>query len=97
VTQKKKPEGGFRARLTIRNERGLHARAAAKFVRTAARFEAKIMVQRRGIAVSGLSIMGLLTLAASRGTRIEIEATGGDAETALAALSGLVRDGFDEA
>ena len=92
----KKPGGDVGRRLMIRNERGLHARAAAKFVRTAARFQAEITVQRRGIEVSGLSIMGLLTLAASRGTRIEIRAAGRDAKAALAALAALVEDRFEE-
>lgn len=83
-------------RVKIRNERGLHARAAAKFVRRASGLDSEVMVARRGAAVSGLSIMGLLTLAASRGTFIEIRAEGRGARAALEVLCALVRDGFEE-
>ncbi|PCJ61050.1 MAG: HPr family phosphocarrier protein [Rhodospirillaceae bacterium] len=87
---------GLCQHLRIQNERGLHARAAAKFVRCVARFEAEIVVACRGNSVSGLSIMGLLTLAASRGTWIEVKASGQEAAAALAALAALVRDKFEE-
>ncbi len=80
----------------IGNRLGLHARAAAKFVKTAARFDAEIVVSCNGTRVSGLSILGLMMLAAGPGTEIEIETTGRDAERALAALSELVDDGFNE-
>ncbi|MCE2509379.1 MAG: HPr family phosphocarrier protein [Alphaproteobacteria bacterium] len=83
-------------RVKIRNERGLHARAAAKFVRCASSFNSEVVVARRGTVVSGLSIMGLLTLAASRGTLIEIRAEGGEAREALDILCTLVRNGFEE-
>lgn len=86
----------LRQGLEIKNERGLHARASAKFVRCAACFEAEILVTSQGNTVSGLSIMGLLTLAASCGTRIEIHASGREAKAALAALAALVEDKFEE-
>ncbi len=82
--------------LTICNERGLHARAAAKFVKCAAAFAAEITVSRDGATVSGQSIMGLMMLAATRGSVIEVKASGGDAEAAMAALGGLVEGGFGE-
>lgn len=81
---------------TITNSRGLHARAAAKFVKLAANYTAEITVANRGQEVSGRSIMGLMMLAASPGTTIEIRATGDDAETALAAVVQLIDDKFHE-
>ncbi len=80
----------------ICNERGLHARAAALFVKTAARFEADVRVRKNGTEVSGRSIMGLMMLAAAAGTAIELLATGPDAEAALAALAALIECRFDE-
>ncbi|MEQ5778285.1 MULTISPECIES: HPr family phosphocarrier protein [unclassified Thalassospira] len=82
--------------VTIVNQRGLHARAAAKFVKLAGEFEARVMVRNRGTEVSGVSIMGLMMLAASTGTEIEIEATGPDCNQAIAALSELVEAKFHE-
>lgn len=82
--------------VTIVNSRGLHARAAAKFVNTAGEFSAAIGVTRNGQTVSGNSIMGLMMLAASPGTEIDISAEGSDADAALAALKALVEAGFDE-
>ena len=83
--------------LAIANALGLHARAAAKFVHTAGRFSAKIRVARGGREVDGKSIMGLLLLAASRGSSIRITADGPDEGDAIAALCALVGRGFDEA
>ena len=80
----------------ICNERGLHARTAALFVKTAARFEADIRVRKNGTEVSGRSIMGLMMLAAAAGTAIELLATGPDAEAAVAALAALIECRFDE-
>lgn len=88
--------GVRRARVTIRNRRGLHARAAAKFVKTAARFEARIEVARNGTSVSGFSIMGLMMLAACPGTELDLRAAGTDAEAALEALVALIERRFDE-
>lgn len=82
--------------VTIINERGLHARAAAKFVKLTDTFDAEVTVTRAGTAVSGRSIMGLLMLAAGPGTEILIEAEGQDADRALAALIALVNDRFGE-
>jgi phosphocarrier protein len=83
-------------RVTICNQRGLHARAAAKFVKLAGSYEAQIVVVKDGTEVPGRSIMGLMMLAATPGTEIELRASGGDAAAALEALAGLVRDGFNE-
>jgi len=82
--------------LTIMNERGLHARAAAKFVGIAIGFEAEITVSMAGNAVSGTSIMGLMMLAATTGSTIRIRAKGADASGAINARSQLVSNGFDE-
>lgn len=82
--------------LVIVNRRGLHARAAAKFVALAGRYECEIEVARDGESVSGRSIMGLMLLAASAGRAIRLSARGPDAEAALDALAGLVERGFDE-
>ena len=82
--------------VTIRNKRGLHARAAARFVKLAAEFEADIRVTKNGSIVSGRSIMGLMMLAAGIGSTIEIRATGADAEQAITAMADLVTGGFDE-
>lgn len=82
--------------VTIINQRGLHARAAAKFVKVASGFDAQVTVTRCGQTVSGGSIMGLMMLAASPGTDIEIAATGPQGTEALDALCQLVADKFDE-
>lgn len=83
-------------RVTILNKRGLHARAAAKFVKLAGQFQADVTVVKDGTAVSGRSIMGLMMLAASPGTELQLKASGADAEAALAALAALVGAKFDE-
>ena len=82
--------------VKIVNQRGLHARAAARFVKMAESFEADIEVSRDGVSVSGASIMGLMMLAAAPGCVIEITARGIDAEAAVEALGQLIRDKFDE-
>ncbi|MEO1193357.1 MAG: HPr family phosphocarrier protein [Pseudomonadota bacterium] len=82
--------------VTIVNRRGLHARAAAKFVKLAGSFDAEVVVEREGQRVSGLSLMGLLMLAASPGSDIRIETQGTAAEAALDALTSLVDSGFEE-
>jgi phosphocarrier protein HPr len=82
--------------VTVVNQLGLHARAAAKFVHTAGRFAAHILVARGQREVDGKSIMGLLLLAAARGSAIRITADGADEEEALAALCELIKRGFDE-
>ena len=82
--------------LTIRNRRGLHARAAAKFVSLAERFSASVDVVRDGQTVSACSIMGLMMLGAGQGAPIELHAEGWEAREALDALSALVESGFNE-
>ncbi len=85
------------AEVEIINERGLHARAAAKFVRLAEQFNADITVAKGGIEVSGTSIMGLMMLAAAAGSEIEVAAQGKEAKAAVDALQRLIRSKFDEA
>jgi phosphocarrier protein len=85
-----------RRSVTIVNQKGLHARAAAKFVRLAQTFEGTLKVSAKGQTVSGHSLMGLMLLAAGPGTRLEIAAEGADAPRAVAALVKLVEDKFDE-
>ncbi len=80
----------------IANQRGLHARAAAKFVKVAERFKAEITVARGDMKVSASSIMGLMMLAAGPGTEIKICGAGVDAEAAVDALTDLVKRKFDE-
>ena len=89
-------EGSLRRTCLIANRRGLHARAAANFVKTASHFNAEVTVSCNGTRVSGLSILGLMMLAAGPGSEIEIETAGNDAAAALAALAKLVDGGFDE-
>jgi phosphocarrier protein len=82
--------------VTICNQRGLHARAAARFVKTAGQFDAEVLVRKNGTEVSGRSIMGLMMLAAAPGTVIELTATGRQAEAAVTALTKLIECKFDE-
>ena len=88
--------GTLKRTLGITNKRGLHARAAAKFVRTASQFDSIVRVSFKGQEVSGLSIMGLMMLAAGQGHSILIEAEGADARAAIEALIALVESGFGE-
>ena len=82
--------------VVVRNRKGLHARASAKFVKCAEQFEAEIHVTRDDQRVGGTSIMGLLMLAAGPGVTLLIEAAGPQAANAMAALVELVDDGFGE-
>jgi phosphocarrier protein HPr len=82
--------------FAIINQRGLHARASAKFVKCAEGFDASITVSRDGQTVPATSIMGLMMLAASIGTHITVEASGPQAVIAMAALEALVSSKFDE-
>jgi phosphocarrier protein HPr len=82
--------------LLICNQRGLHARAAARFVKCADQFDAEITVTKKDNVVSGLSIMGLMMLGAGPGTTIEVTASGPDALEALEALEVLVASKFGE-
>ena len=85
-----------RGRATIVNAKGLHARAAAKLAKLAATFKSDLTVSRHDMTVSARSIMGLMMLAAAKGSEIEIQARGPDAEAALAAAVALVASGFGE-
>ena len=82
--------------LPIINQRGLHARASAKFVKCAEGFDATISVSKDGQSVPGTSIMGLMMLAASMGTSVDVETSGPQAEAAMAAIDALVASKFDE-
>jgi len=82
--------------VMVVNRLGMHARAAAKFVHLATRFEARVKVARDGREMDGKSIMGILLLAAARGSTIIISADGADEQAAVAALAGLVQSGFGE-
>jgi phosphocarrier protein HPr len=83
--------------VTILNPLGLHARAAARFVHAAGRFTCEVRVGRGGREVDGKSIMGLLLLAAAKGSTVTIHADGPDEVAATAALCALIERGFDEA
>ncbi len=83
-------------RLAIVNEKGLHARASAKLVEVVEGFDAAAEVSREGMSASGDSIMGLLMLAAAKGTTIDVQTTGPDADALAEALEALVADKFGE-
>lgn len=82
--------------LTIINKLGLHARAAAKFANTAARFSSQIKVGLNGKLVDAKSVMSLMLLAANQGTQIQLEVDGADEEDAMAAIEQLINDYFGE-
>ncbi len=82
--------------LSISNRLGLHARAAAKFVQTASRFKSAVKIRKNGEEVDGKSILGILLLAASQGTRITVAVSGEDEADALAAVENLLARSFDE-
>ena len=82
--------------VTVVNELGMHARAAAKFVHLATRFQARVHVARDARRMDGKSIMGILLLAAAHGSTIVISAEGSDERDAVEALTALVEAGFDE-
>ncbi|MBC6981576.1 HPr family phosphocarrier protein [Caulobacter sp. 17J80-11] len=88
--------GPLKRTVEICNERGLHARASAKFVKMASTFDAEVRVSRDGQTVDARSIMGLLMLSAAIGSTVEIEADGPEAEAAVDALANLVECRFDE-
>jgi phosphocarrier protein HPr len=85
-----------RVKAAIVNARGLHARASAKFVETAAKFRSEITVVKGENTVSGRSIMGLMMLAAAKGSIVELVAQGPDAKEAIAALTSLIASRFNE-
>jgi phosphocarrier protein len=86
----------IRRELAISNRLGLHARAAARFVHTASRFRSRVTAGRDGRVMDGKSILGILLLAASQGTAIEVTAEGPDEDQAMDALARLVDGGFGE-
>jgi phosphocarrier protein HPr len=86
----------LRGTAEIRNAKGLHARAAAKFCKTVERFDADVQVMRNGTEVSGTSIMGLMMLAAGPGSTIEISASGPEAAGVMEAVLQLIANKFDE-
>jgi len=89
--------GGMESQtFTIRNRLGLHARAAALLVKTANGFNANVMIEKDGVEVNGKSIMGILMLAASRGTKITLRVDGIDAGEALQAIGKLIENKFGE-
>ena len=84
------------AELEIQNKKGLHARAAAAFVKTVAPYDCEVEVERIGQTVSGCSIMGLMMLAASKGTTIKVNCSGAQAQEALQAITDLINNKFGE-
>ena len=82
--------------FTIVNKLGLHARASALLVKTAARFAAEIKIEREGIEVNGKSIMGIMMLAAAKGSVVQLKIEGADEAEALATLGELIQNGFGE-
>ena len=86
----------YKRQLEIRNKRGLHARASAKFVQTVEQFDAEVRVTRGSETVGGTSIMGLMMLAAGPGTSITVEAKGAQAAEVMEALTALVNGRFTE-
>ena len=85
-----------RREIEIVNKLGLHARASAKLTQTATKFGAEVWLSRNGRRVNAKSIMGVMMLAAGKGSRIEIETVGDDADQAMAALTALIEDKFGE-
>ena len=81
---------------TIINEKGLHARASARFVEVVEKFESDATVEKDGLEASGSSIMGLLMLAASKGTKIKVTSNGKDSEEMILALNALIKSKFGE-
>ena len=89
-------QSSFSDRLCIKNKRGLHARASAKFVQLVDMFDASVKVSKDGQTVCGTSIMGLMMLAAAPGCHIDVVTSGNEAEDALKAITNLIEDRFGE-
>ena len=96
MSAKKTTENAVIKEMTVANKLGIHARPAAMFVKTAARFQCDIFVEKDGERVNGKSIMGLMMLAAGPGCKLVIHADGADAGKALAEIESLLRRKFDE-
>jgi len=90
------PDFSFQKELVVTNKLGIHARPAAMFVKLATRFESDIFVEKDGEKVNGKSIMGLMMLAAGPGSKLMVQANGGDAAQALVELEALLKRKFDE-
>jgi len=90
------PDKDYSKVLIIRNKLGLHARAAAVFVRTSSKFDCDVKLRKDGYEVNGKSILGVLSLAAIQGSEIQVVTSGSDAETALKSMQDLVESGFGE-
>jgi phosphocarrier protein HPr len=89
-------DGTIEREVMILNKRGLHARAAARFVKLAGQFDANITVTHKDTSVSGRSIMGLMMLAASPGSQVRLRANGPQAEAAIEAIAALIAAKFEE-
>ena len=96
LPDRREPSDAVVRTLEIVNKKGLHARASARFVQTAERYDAQVRVTRGQETVGGTSIMGLMMLAAAPGTSITVEATGNEAAAVIDALTKLVAGGFGE-
>lgn len=90
------PKGALEREIPIVNQKGLHARASARFVQVVEKFDADVKVSRCGETVNGTSIMGLLLLAAAKGSSIHVAASGKDATAAIEAIAKLCADKFGE-
>ncbi len=89
-------QGAYSKSFEVRNKLGLHARAAAQFVRVSSKYDSDVRIKKDGYEVDGKSILGVLSLAAIKGTTIEIVTEGGDSEQAFEEISALVECGFGE-
>ncbi|MGI9553348.1 MAG: HPr family phosphocarrier protein [Thermodesulfobacteriota bacterium] len=89
-------EAEFSKTFEIKNKLGLHARAAAQFVRLSSKFNSNITIKKDGYTVDGKSILGVLSLAAVKGTKIEVIADGNDSEQAFGEIEQLIECGFGE-
>lgn len=98
MSAKKVPssDGPLTKELTILNSKGIHARPAALFVKTASRFACEILIEKDGETVNGKSIMGLMMLAAGPGSKLTVHANGADAQAALTEIEAILQRKFDE-
>ena len=90
------PSAEFRRDVTIVNQRGLHARASAQLAKIAGKFDAQVIIATETDEVTALSIMGMLMLAAIKGTRLTIRGQGPEGEQAVAAIAQMIENGFEE-
>ncbi len=83
-------------KVTIKNKLGLHARAASAFVKLSSKFKSEVTLQKDGQVINGKSILGIMTLAAGKGSKLVLSAEGSDADQAMSELTNLIDDGFGE-